>query len=70
MNKKLPNAKIQKLKEQKKVIDARIKKMEAIEVTKKRKQQKHLKYLMGEYFLNEAIQRGQGSLGFETKEPA
>jgi hypothetical protein len=58
VSKKFSNTRLQVLKKKKEVIDARIKKVEAIEATKKRKQQKHLRYLVGEYFLNEAIQSG------------
>lgn len=52
------DTKLQKLKKQREVIQARIRKIEALGATKKRKQEKHLKFLIGEYCLNEAIQAG------------
>lgn len=45
-----------KLKQQKEVLNAKIKKAEAYQALKKSKQEKHLKFLIGEYYFHQALQ--------------
>lgn len=49
---------LQKLKAKKAAIEAKIKKLSAIEAVKKRKQDKQVKFLVGTFFIEEAVKNG------------